>query len=152
MIYRRFFDYPSLGLRSPSSEFERMRRQMDRLFTDWPGQRDPRVSAGVFPQINLTEDAGKFYARAELPGIAANDLEIQATSKTLSITGERKIAKEDEGVRYHRRERDAGKFSRVVSLPTEIDPDKIEAKMENGILTVFIPKAEAAKPRQITIN
>jgi HSP20 family protein len=82
----------------------------------------------------------------------ADELGVQIVEKTLTISGERKIPGEGENVRYHRREREAGRFSRAIGLPGEIDSEKIEAKMRDGILTIAIPKAEAAKPRQITIN
>jgi HSP20 family protein len=152
MIYRRLYNVPSYGFRSAFEELDRMRRQFDRLFGE--AQRAPRglLGSGVFPQINLTEDADKFYVRAELPGVRSDDIEMQATAKNLSISGERKIEAENEGVRYHRREREAGKFSRIITMPTEIDPDRIEAKLQDGILTIHVPKAEAVKPRQIAIS
>jgi HSP20 family protein len=129
-----------------------MRRQFDQLLGDEYGASRGLLGSGVFPQINMTEDADRFYIRAELPGVNTSDLEMQATAKNLSIAGERKIEAENEGVRYHRREREAGKFSRIIAMPTEIDPDRIEAKMHDGILTIRVPKAEAVKPRQITVN
>ena len=152
MIYRRLYNVPSMGFRSAFDQLDRMRRQFDYLFGDDPGSRSGLLGAGVFPPINMTEDADKFYIRAELPGVKTEDIEMQATVKNLSITGERKIEPEKEGVRYHRREREAGKFSRIVTMPTEIDPDRIEARMNDGILTIRVPKAEAVKPRQIAIN
>ena len=150
MIYRRFFGTPGWEFRSPFGELERMRRQMDRLFEGLSGQGQ-RVTAGVFPLVNLTEDKDSFFVRAELPGMSSSDLDIQATSTSVSITGERKIPAEKEA-RYHRREREAGRFARVVSLPHEINPDKVEAGLVNGILTVKLPKAEVAKPRQISVK
>jgi HSP20 family protein len=66
--------------------------------------------------------------------------------------GERKLADEGKDVRYHRREREAGSFSRIISLPGEVDADRIEADLKNGMLTVRIPKAEAAKPKKITVK
>jgi HSP20 family protein len=152
MIYRRLYNVPTVGFRNAFEQLDRMRRQFDQLFGDDYGASRGLLGAGVFPQINMTEDADRYYIRAELPGVKTNDLEMQATGKNLSIAGERKIEAENEGVRYHRREREAGKFSRVIAMPTEIDPDRIEAKMQDGILTIRIPKAEAVKPRQITIN
>lgn len=150
MIYRRFIGTPGWDFRSPFGELERMRRQMDRLFEGLHGQGQ-RVTAGVFPLINLTEDKDSFFVRAELPGMSSSDLDIQATSTSVSITGERKIPAEKEA-RYHRREREAGRFARVVSLPHEINPDHVEAGLVNGILTVKLPKAEVAKPRQISVK
>jgi HSP20 family protein len=124
---------------------------MDRLFEDamTPHQLP---QAGVFPLINLTEDKDKYYVRAELPGVKGDELDIQVTGNNLAISGERKIAAEEEGTRYHRREREAGKFSRIIGLPGDIDSDKVDAKLESGILTVVVSKAEAAKPKQITIR
>ncbi|MDA8140936.1 MAG: Hsp20/alpha crystallin family protein [Desulfobacteraceae bacterium] len=109
-------------------------------------------AAGVFPALNITEDRDNYFVRAELPGIQAKDLEVQVHGKSLTIAGERKIASEGENVKYHRREREAGKFSRITDLPGEINADRVEAQMTNGILTVRIAKAEAAKPRQIAVK
>ncbi len=118
------------------------------MFDDTPGQR---ASAGVYPLINLTEDRNNYYVRAELPGVKAEALDIQATANNIAISGERKIAAEGDA-RYHRREREAGSFSRMIGLPGDINSDKVDAKLENGVLTVVIAKAEAAKPKQITIK
>ena len=151
MIYRRVFDLPSWRYRSSFDELDRMRRQMERLFgeTTAPSQQ---TRAGVFPLINLTEDKHNYYVRAELPGVKAAELDIQATSNSLAIAGERKIPAEDEGARYHRREREAGSFSRMISLPDAINTAEVTANLENGILTVIVPKAEVAKPRQISVK
>ena len=73
-------------------------------------------------------------------------------ANNLAISGERKIATEEGGARYHRREREAGTFSRMIGLPGEVDTDKVDAKLENGILTIAVPKAEIAKPKQISVN
>ena len=150
MIYRRLFDVPTWRFRSPFEELAQMRRQMDRLFED---AAIPRLHqrAGVFPLINLTEDKNNFYVRAELPGVKGDALDIQATANSLSISGERKIAAE-EGVKYHRRERESGSFSRIIGLPAEVDSNKVEAKLQDGVLTVVVPKAEIAKPKQITVK
>jgi HSP20 family protein len=111
-----------------------------------------REAAGVLPLINLTESKDNYYVRAELPGVKGDELDIQVTANNLAISGERKIAAEEEGARYHRREREAGTFSRMIGLPDEVDTDKVDAKLENGILNVVISKAEIAKPKQITVK
>jgi HSP20 family protein len=149
MIYRRFFDVPTWRYRSPLYELQRMRQQLQEMFDDAAPQS---VGAGVFPLINLTEDKDKYYVRAELPGVKGDELDIQVTSNNLTVSGERKIAEEKEGARYHRREREAGSFSRIIGLPGDINPDKVDAKLANGILTVTVAKAEAAKPKQITVS
>jgi HSP20 family protein len=152
MIWRRISDRPGGVWRSPFEELERMRREMDRLFEDLTEgvYREPR--AGVFPLLNVTEGSENYYVRAELPGIKADDLDISVTGSSLSIGGERKIPTEDEKVDYHRREREAGKFSRVISLPAQVDTGKVEASCVDGILTIVLPKSEAAKPKQITVK
>ena len=149
MIYRRFFNVPTYRIRSPWEELHRMRHQLDQMFDDSP---QPRVSAGVFPLVNLTEDKNNYYVRAELPGVKGDELDIQVTGKNLAISGERKIAAEEESAKYHRREREAGTFSRMIGLPGEIDSDKVEAKLENGILSIVVSKAEIAKPKQISVS
>lgn len=151
MIYRRVLGVPSWEFRSPFAELERMRRQMDRLMEGWGGAYQ-RPFAGVFPLVNLTESKDAYFIRAELPGVVAGDLDIQATATSISITGERKIASENKDARWHRREREAGKFSRMITMPGEIDPNKVDASLVNGLLTVVVPKAEIAKPRQIAVR
>lgn len=152
MIFRRPLYSPTWGLGSAFEELERMRRQLDELSGGFERRPYRVLGSGVFPLINLTEDKDNYYVRAELPGLKANEIGISVTANNLSISGERKIASEGENVRYHRREREAGTFSRVVGLPGEVDADKVEANHVNGILTVVIPKAEAAKPKQITVH
>jgi HSP20 family protein len=129
-----------------------MRSQMDLLTEGFPRSIFREPAAGVFPLMNVTEEKDNYYVRAELPGIKADELDISVTGDTLSVSGERKIPSEDETARYHRRERDAGRFSRVVSLPSQIDTGKVEAKCTDGVLTVILPKAESTKPKQITIK
>jgi HSP20 family protein len=100
----------------------------------------------------MTEDNDSYYIRAELPGVNFNDLDISITGDTFSISGERKIPDENNNAKYHRREREAGKFSRIITLPSLVQSDKVEAESKNGVLTVVLPKAEEAKPKQITIK
>ena len=114
---------PTWDWGSPFDEFERIRRQMDRLSDVWTRAPFGERAAGVFPFISVAEDKGGYYARAELSGIKAEELDISVTGNSLSITGERKIAAENEKARYHRREREAGTFSRVVTLPA--GPDRL---------------------------
>lgn len=150
MISRRFFT-PAWRFGSPFEEMQRVRRDMEQFFG---ALNTPTVSvnAGVFPAVKLSQNKDNYYVRAELPGMDANDLDIQVTGRNLSISGERKIASESEKARYHRREREAGKFSRVMSMPGDIDSERVDAGFVNGILTVTIPKSEGQKPRQITVK
>jgi HSP20 family protein len=145
--------FPGNGWRNTLLEMERMRREMARLsdaLFDGVEQRHP--GSGVFPLLNITEDAEWYYVRAELPGVEAEHLELQVSNNKLSISGERHLVSEGDAVQYHRRERKAGTFSRVVTLPGNIDADKISAKLDNGALTIMVGKSESAKPRQISVN
>jgi HSP20 family protein len=152
MLFRRVTDWPSRGLSSPFEELESMRRQMDLLTEGLTKGIWRETTAGVFPLMNVTEDKEKYYVRAELPGIKAEELDISVTGDSLSISGEKKVPIEQENAQYHRREREAGKFSRIISLPSQIDTGKVEAHCADGILTIRLPKAEAAKPKQISVK
>lgn len=152
MIYRNVFGFPRLRYSSPFSQFEGLRRQMDRLSEAFDTGISPALPAGVFPLINLGEDRDNFYLKAELPGVKAEALDIQADARSLSISGERTTETQGNGIKYHRREREAGKFSRIISLPGEIDSNKIDASLKDGVLKVVIPKAEKLKPKKITVS
>jgi HSP20 family protein len=152
MIIRRIGGWPTWEWRSPFGELERMRREMDRLSEALAGPVFREPLAGVFPLMNVTEDPDNYYVRAELPGIKADELNISITGTSLTVAGERTIPSENEKARYHRREREAGKFSRVTSLPSAVDTSKVEARCIDGVLTVVLPKAEVAKPKQIAVK
>jgi HSP20 family protein len=125
---------------------------MDRIIAGATGPVFGVPAAGVFPLMNLTQDKDNFYVRAELPGVKTAGIDVSVTANSLSLSGERKLEKEDETARYHRREREGGGFNRVITLPADIATDKVKAHANDGILTVVLPKSEAAKPRQITVK
>lgn len=153
MLARRLINFPSMGWANPFAEMDRMARRMDTLSRHMFDS--PSLSlfpSKVFPAVNISEDKDKYFVCAELPGIKADEIDIQVHGKNLTISGERKIPSEGDTVKYHRREREAGKFSRVIGLPGDIDEDGVDARMENGVLMVEIAKSEAAKPKQITVH
>jgi len=154
MLFRRTAGWPAWDYwASPFEELDRLRRQMELLSEGLTGGRLwGAPGAGVFPLMNITEDKDNYYVRAELPGLKADDLEISVTGDSLSLSGERKIPVEDEKAQYHRREREAGRFSRIVTLPAQLDTEKVEASCKDGVLTVTLPKAEESKPRQIAVK
>ncbi|MCG6893630.1 MAG: Hsp20/alpha crystallin family protein [Desulfobacteraceae bacterium] len=153
MMTRSLFNFPVGNWRHPFAEMDRLSRRMDWLTNAMLGNRGLHwFPARVFPAVNITEDKERYYIRAELPGMKAEDVELQVTGRNLSITGERRIQPEDENARYYRREREGGKFSRVIGLPGDIDADRVEAGMTSGVLTVAIGKSEASKPKQITVH
>lgn len=105
----------------------------------------------VFPPLNVFVDKeGTMVVRAELPGIAADAVQIQVEPQLLTISGER--PPEGKGNGYHRRERRFGRFSRSVQLPVDLDPGRASASYHDGLLSIRIPKSEAARPRKVAIQ
>lgn len=138
---------------SAFADFDQVRREMLRLLDAVAGDHSTvAAGAGVFPPLNVTQDNDHFYVRAEIPGVSARDISISALNNRLSVAGNREIPREHERASYHRKERAEGSFSRTVALPIEIDAERIEARYADGILTIKLPKAEAAKPRQISVR
>ena len=121
----------------------------DRLFDNFGAELTRPVTA--FPAVNVWEDNEAFHLEAELPGLKQDDVNIAVTQRNvLTLSGERK-PEEGEG-RWHRRERGFGRFQRVLRLPAPVDADKVEAKLENGVLRLTLPKHEDAKPRRIAVK
>lgn len=150
----RFSDWngwPSFGFRefTPSfGVFDQLRREMDRLLFDF---ERGAPEGYTFPKARLEDKGSSFVVTADLPGLSAKDVELSATGSTLSVRGERKLTA-PEGYNAHRNERSSYRFARTFELPTKIDADKVEASLENGVLTVTLPKAAEARPKQITVK
>jgi len=102
--------------------------------------------------VDLWETKDAYHLRADLPGLTAEDIEINATSETITLGGETKAQADVTDDGWLRQERRTGKFQRAFTLPVEIDPNKIEAKLTNGVLELVVPKAESTKPRTIKIS
>lgn len=135
------------------SEFDRLQRQMANLFGTFPTSlRASRL--GAFPPVNLgaTDDSIQIVAFA--PGVSAAELDVSVDKGLLTISGERKPAQPDnsEDTRLYARERFTGAFRRVIELPENADPDKVQARYENGCLSIAIGKRESSKPRAITVQ
>jgi HSP20 family protein len=123
--------------------------QVQDEFTKWFGKT---VGNPTDPQLSVWEDGNAVYAEVDLPGIDPAKLEITVTEgNQLTVQGER-VPPAIPGAAWIRQERPFGKFVRVVGLPTLVDAEKVDAKYENGILRLTLPKHEAAKPRKITVT
>jgi HSP20 family protein len=120
-----------------------------RLASDW--LQDSTASRGPFPPINVFQQGDDIVAIIELPGIDKNDLHVHAQGNAIRISGT-KAVDFPEGVSVHRRERISGGFDRTLSLPVQLDPDGIKAEYRDGILALFLPRAESDKPRAIAIK
>lgn len=124
--------------------------EMNRLFDRWSNGRS-FGGAAAFPPLNIWEEDEELVVEAELPGLDLADLSIYVTGgNQLTLKGERKPAAA-KGV-WHRQERTFGSFSRSLTLPFAVDPDKVEARLENGVLHLRLTKHESARPRKIAVK
>ena len=135
---------PMAGLLALQSDLERFLRN--------PGYGLGVSASGGFPPVNIFDAGDGVAVIAEIPGIDPKSINVSGHGHTLTIQGERRRETSTEATGYHRRERSFGEFSRSIQLPEQLDIDKAAASYDAGILTVKIPKAEAAKPRQIAVN
>ena len=137
---------------SPLATFGQVGREMERLFGDFLPEIEFGVShARAFPPLNVCERGDEYILEAELPGMKLENIEVEVLGNEFTIKGRRENPAQ-EGVTYHRQERGSGEFTRVLTLPSDVDSDKVEATLRDGILTVRLPKAEAAKARKIQVK
>jgi HSP20 family protein len=135
---------------SPFDALFALQRTLDaNLASGWLGAGT--AGPGSFPPINVFQKGDDFVAVVELPGVDKGSLEIEAKENTIRIAG-RKTIKYDENASVHRCERVMGSFDRTIAVPIQIDPDAIRAEMRDGVLALFIPRAERDKPRKISIG
>jgi HSP20 family protein len=129
--------------------FDFQRALESRLESDW--LRGATAGTGAFPPINVFQQGDNLVAIIELAGVDKSDLEIQAKDRTIRISGKKKVAY-PEKVSLHRRERLSGTFDRTLTVPIQIDAERIKAEYRDGVLALFVPRAESDKPRSISIN
>jgi len=116
-----------------------------------PGEMQGQNGLGTLP-LDVTETENEFVVKASLPGVRPEDVQITVHGDTLTIKGETKAEEEKKGEHWHLRERRFGRFQRSVALATPVDPDRAQAHHEHGVLTLTLPKSEAARPRQIKVG
>jgi HSP20 family protein len=137
----------------PIRELDSLQGDMNRLFDRFFEGRAPNgVSRRWIPAMDLVETEDHLVLRGDLPGMTEDDVDIEIKDNVLTVSGERKAEHDERGEGYHRVERSFGRFSRSLSLPQGIEPDKVEAKFENGVLEVQIPKPAEAKPTRVQIG
>ena len=143
-MYRRY--------RTPSiwREMDRLQQDMNRLFSDMTPNRMRKAPS--FPAINIWAAEDRAKITAEIPGLGKDDLEINLTGDTLTLSGMREQTELPEGAHYHRQERRYGEFNRSIQLPYTVDVNKVKATFKNGVLTVELPRVEAEKPKKITVK
>ncbi len=131
-----------------------LRDDIDRLLTgvfgQWAESGLPIASRGQ-PAVNIWEADDAVMVELEVPGLKGDQVDVSVVGNQLSLKIERPELKQ-EGVTYHRRERPIGSFTRVLRLPVEVDADRVQAELTDGVLTIALPKAENAKPRTIRVT
>jgi len=144
MLYR--------SIRTPSiwREMDRLQREMNRVFSGFAPSRVR--TAPSYPAFNIWADEENALITAEIPGVSADDIQIDVVGETLTLSGNRTPDELPEGAQYHRRERGYGKFARRIQLPYLVDVDTVKAIFKNGVLNVSLSRAEADKPKKISIQ
>jgi HSP20 family protein len=133
------------------NQLHQFQDEMNRLFDRWNGGSSLDSPAG-FPALNVWEDGENVYVEAELPGLDLKELEIYVSGgNQLTLKGQRKPCVPEKGV-WHRQERAFGAFHRSLTLPFAVDADKVEARLENGVLYLHLTKHESARPRKIPVK
>jgi HSP20 family protein len=136
--------------RRPESyaDLSQLQRQVDALFSDWLRPQQRRVAG---PAFDVFDDGERYRLVADVPGMKAEDLEVEATEDGLAIRGTRKV-EAPEGFSVHRREREALTLARSFAFPSKIDPEQVSATLQAGVLTITLGKRADAKPRSITVQ
>lgn len=131
-------------------DMDRFQREMNRYFE---GQEQTRYSLdGNLPLMNVYTNEEDAIVTVELPGTDPEAIEISVVGETLTVSGERASEECSDSANYHRQERTCGKFNRSIQLPFPVEADKVEARMEKGLLSIRLPRAEEDKPRRITVR
>ena len=144
--------------RAPLADLHVATQQLNRLFDEafpaWSGlASDTPLVGNWLPPVDIVEDENQVRIAAELPGVKSEDVKITLENNVLTISGEKQAERDEKnGTRSHRYERSYGAFERRFTLPSTVDAERIEARSEHGMLYVTLPKAERAKPRQITVQ
>ena len=134
------------------TRFSDLRREVDQMFDRFLGSPELETSLGTSPPVNIVERQNEYLVTAELPGVRMEDIKITLQNDVLTIRGEKQHEQHEDTDTYHRSEITSGSFQRSFALPSAVRSDQIEATSDNGVLTIRIPKAEEAKPREIEIK
>jgi HSP20 family protein len=138
---------------NPSQQVAAAREPLFRLFDTFFNDNGEDLATRTWtPPVDIQETDDAYHIHAELPGLTKDDIQITLENNVLRLSGERKFEKDVKQENYHRIERTYGTFTRSFALPTQVSPEKVEAKFENGVLSLTVPKAEQAKPRRIAIS
>jgi HSP20 family protein len=132
----------------PFTEIARLQDEMSRQLL----QGGDRRGGGFIPPVDINEDKDAIYVKAELPGVKPDAVQLHVENNILTLTGERKLEKEENREGYHRIERSYGTFTRSFALPNNVASDQVQADMSDGVLTVKIPKKTETQPKRIEVK
>lgn len=113
---------------------------------------EPRTGRPWSPPVDIVETENELVLKADLPDVKLEDIDVHVENETLSLKGERRFEREGNGKGYHRIERSYGSFVRNFAVPSTVDTEKVSADYKNGVLTITLPKKEAAKPKQVKVE
>jgi HSP20 family protein len=133
-------------------DFMSLHEAMDKLFNESVVPSQGADNGSIALPVNVREEKDGYVITAALPGVRPEDVQIEATGNTITISGETSDEREVDEGEYVRRERRFGRFLRALELPVEINADRAEASFENGVLTLRVPKSEATKPKQVRVS
>jgi HSP20 family protein len=142
---------PSVVRFDPFRDITSLRDEMNRLFTRTLGDSGSGVASWT-PAVDVFDTADAIVLRAEVPGLTTDDFDIEVDGDVLTLSGERTFEESVEEGRYHRIERSYGRFARSVTLPQNVKADEISAHLDDGVLTVRVPKADEVRPRRIAVT
>jgi len=137
---------------NPFVELDDIQQRLNRLFLDRTAKTGEATFADFMPPVDIEETDIAFVVKADLPDVKKDAIKIHVQEGVLQIEGERTQQKEEQGKRFHKIEREYGRFVRRFALPAEVDPDKVRAEFKDGVLEVTLPKAPAAKPKMIDVK
>ena len=137
---------------NPFVELDEMQQRLNRLLADRPVKGIDTGFADFMPAVDIQETDAAFVVKADLPDVKKEDIKIHLQDGVLAIEGERQKEKEETGKRFHKVERQFGRFVRRFELPTDIAAEKVRAEFKDGVLNVVLPKAPAARPKQIEVT
>jgi HSP20 family protein len=138
----------------PNTDVYRLQHSMNRLFDSFFGDHayNDDEQCEWAPAVDVAENKDQITIKADIPGMDKKDIKVVVHENTLTLKGERKSEKTEEGTNYYRVERTNGSFYRSFSLPSKVDAGKIKANYQNGVLEIVLPKVEEAKPKEIDVS
>jgi HSP20 family protein len=139
-------EFPGFG-RDPFLELRRMQTEMNRLFSGFSA-----AAAREFPPINIWLGENSVVVAAELPGVTRDNVDISLQDEVLTLQGSRQPQLREQDVKWHRRERAYGTFARTIQLPFRVEPEKVQARYNNGLLEIELERLEADRPKKIQIR